>query len=83
MGLGMGMGDLDRPPVSAGFSDEVVLSRGGSYAGLDAVLVVVVEVRKLNWSFLLANAVNHVNPVVVVTFQVVQKRTCYPLKYPK
>lgn len=36
MGLGMGMGDLGEPPVSAGFSDEVALSRRGSYTGLDA-----------------------------------------------
>ena len=35
MGLGLGMGDLGEPPVSAGFSDEVALSRRGSYAGLD------------------------------------------------
>ena len=39
MGLGMGMGDLGEPPVSAGFSDEVALSRRGSYAGLDATIV--------------------------------------------
>ena len=31
------------------------------------MLVVVVEVRKLNWSFLLANAVNHANPVTTFT----------------
>ena len=35
MGLGIGMGDLGEPPVSAGFSEEVALSRRGSYAGLD------------------------------------------------
>lgn len=38
MGLGMAMGDLGEPPVSAGFSDEVALSRRGSYAGLDATI---------------------------------------------
>ena len=38
MGLGMGMGDLGEPPTSAGFSDEVALSRRGSYAGLDATI---------------------------------------------
>ena len=38
-GLGMGMGDLDGPPVSVGFSDEVALSRSGSNAGLDATTV--------------------------------------------
>ena len=31
----MGMGE---PPVSAGFGDEVELSRRGSYAGLDATI---------------------------------------------
>ena len=39
MGLGMGKGDLGEPPVSAGFSDEVALSRSGSYAGLDATTI--------------------------------------------
>ena len=39
MGLGLGMGDLGEPPVSAGFSDEVGLSRRGSYAGLDTTIV--------------------------------------------
>ena len=34
LGLGMGMG-LGDPPVSAGFSEEVALSRRGSGAGLD------------------------------------------------
>ena len=34
-GLGMGMGDLGEPPASAGFSEEVALSRRGSYAGLE------------------------------------------------
>jgi hypothetical protein len=38
MGLGMGMGDLGEPPVSAGFSEEVALSRRGSYAGLDSTI---------------------------------------------
>ena len=38
MGLGMGMGDLGEPPASAGFSEEVALSRRGSYAGLDATI---------------------------------------------
>ena len=38
MGLGMGMGDLGEPPVSAGFSEEVALSRRGSYAGLDTAI---------------------------------------------
>jgi hypothetical protein len=31
MGLGLGLGDLGEPPVSAGFSDEVALSRRGCY----------------------------------------------------
>ena len=38
MGLGMGMGDLGEPPSSAGFSEEVALSRRGSYAGLDVII---------------------------------------------
>ena len=41
LGLGMGMvGDLGggEPPVSAGFSDDVALSRRGSYAGLDGAI---------------------------------------------
>ena len=33
------MGDLGEPPVSTGFSDEVALSRRGSYAGLDATTI--------------------------------------------
>ena len=41
--------------------------------------VVVVEVRKLNRSYLLANAVNLVNHAVVITFRV----TCYRHKYQK
>ena len=38
LGFGLGMGDLGEPPVSAGFSDEVALSRRGSYADLDATI---------------------------------------------
>ena len=40
----MGMGDSGDPPVSAVFSGEVVLSRRGSYAGSD--VLVLVEVQK-------------------------------------
>ena len=84
MGLGMGMrmDDLGEPPVSAGFSDEVALSQRGSH-GLDSAVLRVVEIRKPNRSFLLANAVNLVNPAVVITYQVVHKRICYLLKSSK
>jgi len=38
LGMGMGMGDLGDPPVSAGFSEEIALSRRGSYTGLDVAI---------------------------------------------
>ena len=67
LGFDMGMGDLGEPPVSAGFCDGDALSRRGSYAGLDTTIAgLVVEVRKLNRSYLLANAVNPVNPAAVI-----------------
>jgi len=34
----MGLGELGESPVSAGFSDEVALSRRGSYARLGATI---------------------------------------------
>ena len=82
LGMGSGMGDLSEPHVSAGFSDEVALSRRGSH-GLDSAVLRVAEIRKPNRSFLLANAVNLVNPAVVKTYQVVHKRICYLLKSSK
>ena len=54
--------------------------------GLLLVMVLVVEARKPDRLFLLANAVNPVNPaVVIITFPVVHnsKPTCYLLKCPK
>ena len=73
LGFDMRMGDLGEPPVSAGFCDGDALSRRGSYAGLDTTIAgLVVEVRKLNRSYLLAKAVNLVNPAAVIRF-----RVCY------
>ena len=46
IGLGMGMSDLGEPPVSAGFTEEVALSRRGcSFVKLLRSMVLV-EVRK-------------------------------------
>ena len=65
----MRMGDLGEPPVSAGFCGGDALSRRGSYAGLDTTIAgLVVEVRKLNRSYLPANAVNPVNPAAVIKY---------------
>ena len=70
------MGELGESPVSVGFSDEVALSRRGSYTGLDATIAGIV--RKLDCLFLLANAVN---PAVVIAFPVVHNKwTCHLLK---
>ena len=77
----MEMGDLGEPPVSAGFSDEVALRRRGSYAGLDAITIAgTVLVKVTSLSFLLANAVNHANSVLI-TFPVVHNKStwCYRL----
>ena len=63
----MGMSDLGEPPVSAGFTEEVALSRRGwgSYARLVATIdgadAGAGGVRKPNWSILLENAVNYAN----------------------
>ena len=74
----IGMGDLGEPPVSAGFSDEFALRRRGSYADSDATTIAGTVLVSL--SFLLANAVNHANPVVI-TFPVVHNKPkgCYSL----
>ena len=66
----MGMSDLGEPPVSAGFIEEVALSRRGwgSYARLGATIdgadAGAGGVRKPNRSILLVNAVNYANPIV-------------------
>ena len=59
IGLGMGMGAMGEPPVSAVFSGKVALSRRGSYAGLDAATIAATG----NRTFLLAKAVNYDNPL--------------------
>ena len=44
--LGIGMGGLGEPPVGAGFSEEVALSRRGSYAGLEVTVAGAGESQK-------------------------------------
>ena len=66
----MGMSDLGEPPVSAGFTEEVALSRRGwgSYARLVATIdgadAGAGGVRKPNRSILLVIAVKSVHPTV-------------------
>ena len=77
----MGMGDLGEPPVSDGFSNEV--EGVVKLVRLQVQVLVELEGRKPNHSFLLANAVSHVNPVVVTFSEDHNKPTCYLLKCPK
>ena len=66
------------------FSDEVALRRRGSYTGLDAITIagtVLVEVTSL--SFLLANAVNHANSVLITFRGSQQIEVVVPTQYPK